>query len=746
MIAGGTLLAIFIFFGIVVRVKMGVIPKLKDLSEINHQTASEIYSSDSVLLGRYFTQNRTNLTFEEIPKNFLNALIATEDARFFEHEGIDYRSLARVLIKTILLQKESSGGGSTLSQQLAKNLYPRKDGGVLSLVAAKIREAIVASRLETLNTKEELLTLYLNTVSFGEDVYGLEAAAMRYFNKLPLQLKIQESAILVGVLKATTAYNPRLYPDHAKSRRNTVIRQMEKYDYLNQGAADSLMQLPVELHYRRFTNERGTAPYFKEKVRPFLDSLVSTLEKPDGSTYKLERDGLRITVPIDSRLQYFADSAVNEHISQLQKLFNQHWGNRLPWDEHPSILEYATRHSKTYRKLSGKKLSPDSIELLMKATKPLNIYTVHGAVDTVMSTMDSIKHYLMLLQTGVLAMEPTTGNIKAWVGGLDYEYFQFDHVTAKRQVGSTFKPIVYAAALEKGIKPCDYYKNERQVYEEYDGWSPRNSNDNYEGFYSLKGALTNSVNTVSAQVILETGIDSVIALAHRLGIKQDLPNVPSLALGTANLSLLEMVTAYATIANKGVSVNPVFVLKIETSDGELLWEHEPIDEQRVLPESTARIITDFMQGVVDLGTAASLRSRFGLTNEIAGKTGTTQSYADGWFIGFTPQIVTGVWVGADHPGIHFRTGEYGQGARMALPVWALMMKQALNDPQFAHWQGAKFDSLTGEMTKAVDCPLYTEKMTLMDRLFGVKDRNKDEKDKKPFFKKFKDIFKKNEEE
>lgn len=740
-IAGLVLLGAAMTVAVIIRTKIGHIPEGEELTRISHHTASEIYSVDSVLLGRYFVENRTSITYEEIPQTFLNALIATEDARFLEHEGVDYRSLGRVLIKTILMGDRSAGGGSTLSQQLAKNLFPRKGNGLWDLAAAKVREGIVASRMEAIYSKEALLTLYLNTVSFGEDVYGLETAAIRYFSKRPIDLSVQESAVLVAMLKATNAYNPRLYPEDAMRRRNTVLSQMEKYGYLEPEAEDSLSQMPLELHYQRLTNERGTAPYFKERVRLMLDSMVASLKKPDGEPYKLNEDGLRITVPIHSRLQYFADSAVVQHMMQLQKLFYQHWSNARPWDENKSILEYAKTHSKDYEKLKQDEVEDEALEKALQIKQPRNIYTVDGPVDTTMSVMDSIRHYLMLLQAGFVAMEPHTGEIRAWVGGLDYAFFQYDHVRSTRQVGSTFKPIVYAAALEQGIKPCDFFPNERRTHEEYDDWSPGNSDDSYEGFYSLKGALTNSVNTVSAQVIIETGIERVIELAHQMGIQEELPEVPSLALGTADISLLQMVNAYATIANGGIRMDPVYVLKIENAEGELLWEHQPSEGEEVLSEESARLITNFMQSVVDQGTAASLRSQFALENDIAGKTGTTQSYADGWFIGFTPDLVAGVWVGADHPGVHFRSGEYGQGARMALPIWAVFMQQALNDPEFADWNTSEFAPLEGRLAKSVDCPLYTEKLTLFDKLFGVKDRDKSE-DKKPFFNRLKDLFKK----
>lgn len=741
LIGLSVVVALLITFIIILRIKIGDIPKESDLKKISHPVASEIYSQDSVLLGRFFVENRTNVEYEEIPEIVLNALVATEDARFFEHEGVDFRSLVRVFFKTLLMQDRSAGGGSTLSQQLAKNLFPRAIDGKLDIAAVKIKEMIVASRLEALYTKQELITLYLNTVSFGEDVYGLGTASMRYFNKPPMRLAPEEAAVLVGMLKATTSYNPRLHPQKATARRNTVLDQMAKYGYLNEETKDTLARLPLKLNYSRHTNEIGSAPYFKALVKPMIDSILDQL--PGSKAYNLQTDGLRITLPIDSRLQYAAEKATQDHMLELQKQFMAHWSSKKPWDRYPRILDVSIERSQEFQELQAEGLNKEQIMRKLAEKAPSKTYTSEGVKDTLISPLDIIKNELMLLHAGMVALDPQTGHIKAWVGGIDFNYFQYDHVLAKRQVGSTFKPIVYAAALEGGLDPCTYYSNEQIVYEEYDNWSPANANNHHEGHYSLKGALTNSVNTVSAQVIIETGVSQVVDLAKRLGIKESLPEVPSLALGTAEIPLLQMVNAYATLANRGQKTEPVYLLKIENNEGDVLWAHQRSKEQGpALDRKTTRVITDFMESVVNQGTAVPLRSRYGLHMAIAGKTGTTQSYADGWFIGFTPNVVAGVWVGADNPGIHFRSPRYGQGAAMALPIWAGFMQSALKDTTFSQWKSARFDPLGDDLIAQLDCPLYKseEDLTLFDQLFGVKDRDK--KEKKPLGKRILDFFKK----
>lgn len=715
----------FILFILTVSVFSGCdsIPTREELKNIRNYTASEVYSKDNVLLGRYFIQNRTNVGFGEISPNIIHALIATEDARFYKHEGVDTRSLLRVLFKTVLLGDESSGGGSTISQQLAKNLYPRKKG-FLAIPRAKIREARIAFELEDIYSKEELLTLYLNTVSFGEEVFGIETAAERYFNIKPKDVSVQQAATLVGMLKAPTYYNPNSNPDNSLGRRNTVINQMVKYNYLKQHTADSLKALPLDLNYKKLTHETGLAPHFREMLRLQVAKLIEEHNEKNSTQYNLYTDGLKIYTTLDSKMQQYAEDAMRQHMAALQKTFTDEWKGRKPWDENKKLLPDAIVNSERYQKLKEAGVTKAEIEKSMQTPVKLKIFKWEGEQEKRISPVDSLKHSLMLLQTGLLAMESESGEIKAWIGGIDYAHFKYDHVTAKRQVGSTFKPIVYAAALESGIAPCYPFANERRVYREYEDWSPGNADEKYGGYYTLQGALTNSVNTISAELIVQTGVEQVIRLAHKMGIESDLPEVPSLALGSADLSLKEMTTAYCALANGGNKAEPKFLLKITTRDGRTIIDKTRKGRtEKAMPAATAKIITHFLRSVVDSGTAVSLRSKYGLTNDIAGKTGTTQDQTDGWFIGYTPSLVCGVWVGADNPQVHFKSLSYGQGAKTALPIWALFMQQVTNDPDFVLLKRSRFPYLDAALTDALDCPMYKEDIGLFEKLFAQKRKN-----------------------
>ncbi len=699
------------------------IPSREELKNIRNYTASEVYSKDNVLLGRYFIQNRTNVGFGEISRHIIHALIATEDARFYKHEGVDTRSLLRVLFKTILLGDENSGGGSTISQQLAKNLYPRKKG-FLAIPRSKIREARIAFRLEDIYTKEELLTLYLNTVSFGEEVFGIETAAERYFNVKPIDVNIQQAAMLVGMLKGPTYYNPNKNPENALNRRNTVISQMAKYEYLKPEVADSLQKLPLDIEYTKLTHETGFAPHFREMLRLLLDKEITAYNEKHSTQYNLYTDGLKIYTTIDSKMQQYAEEAMQQHMAVLQKTFTDEWKGKKPWDENPKLLPNAIKNSERYRNMQEQGISKNEIDEAMKTLVKMKIFKWEGEEEKRISPIDSIRHSLMLLQAGLIAMEPASGEIKAWVGGIDFSHFKYDHVTAKRQVGSTFKPIVYAAALESGIAPCYPFANERKVYSEYEDWSPENADGKYGGYFSLQGALTNSVNTISAELIIQTGIKNVQQLAQKMGIESDLQEVPSLALGSADLSLKEMTTAYCVFANGGNKPEPQFLLKVTNREGAILINNiKKSRTNKALPGSTARVITHFLESVVDSGTASSLRNKYGFTNDIAGKTGTTQNQADGWFIGYTPDLVCGVWVGADNPQVHFKSLTYGQGAKTALPIWALFMKQVTDDPDFVLIKRSRFPYLDESLAESLDCPMYKENIGLLEKIFAQKHKD-----------------------
>jgi penicillin-binding protein 1A len=701
----------------------GSVPTGVDLKAHQNNTASEVYSADSVLLGRYYLQDRTNVDYKDISPNVINALIATEDVRFYEHEGIDTRSLGRVLFKSLLLQDESSGGGSTLSQQLAKNLFPRRQYRLLSTPINKFREMIIAYRLENVFSKEEILELYLNTVPMGGDLYGIERASQRFFKKSAKNIKTEEAAVLVGMLKATTTYNPRLDPERSKLRRNVVLGQMAKYSYLEPGQADSLKNLPLALRYNYQTHNDGLAPYFREQLRLELVRWCATQKKEDGTPYNLYTDGLKIYTTLDSKMQAYAEQAVRKRMSQLQKVFDEHWKNRTPWGKDASVIQRAMLRSKRYIQLKEAGKSDEEIEEIFLEPVPMKVFSWSGSKNKTMSPMDSLYYYQRFLNTGLLSMEPRTGYIRAWVGGINHEAFKYDHVRSRRQVGSTFKPIVYAAALEKGLEPCTYFPNEQVTYAEYDNWSPRNADGQYGGEYSMRGALAHSVNTVSAQIIMQAGVDQTVDLARRLGISNELPKVPALALGVANLSLFEMVSAYTTFANNGYQVKPVYITSIIDRDGRLLKQHQPgKDIQQAMSYENAATILHLMQGVVEEGSARRLRSEYGLTMDIAGKTGTTQNQSDGWFIGITPNLVTGVWVGAESPAVRFRSLALGQGANTALPIWGEYMQQVAKDRKFSTYRNSRFRPLSYELQARLDCASFQEEApepeNFFDFLFG----------------------------
>ena len=686
-------------------------PGNRELRNIQNQVASEVYSADSVLLGRYFLQDRTEVKFEGIAPAIVNALIATEDVRFYQHSGVDYRSLGRVLIKSILQQDESAGGGSTLTQQLAKNLYPRNHYWFLSMLLNKLREVRIARKLESIYSKQELVTLYLNTVPFADNVFGIQAAAERFYSTDAQDLTIDQAALLVGMLKATHSYNPRLFPDRALKRRNVVLGQMVKYKYLAPAAADSLKALPVELVYNKISHHEGLAPYFREQLKADLLTWCTNNEREDGTPYNLYTDGLKIYTTLDARLQVYAEKAMVHQMTDIQKTFFDHWGKQRPWKGKEEVLEQAIQRSSRYQQLKEQGLSEEEIMAVLEKPIPMLAFTWQGAKEMIMSPVDSIIHHLQYLNAGFLAMEPTSGKIRAWVGGIDHDFFQFDHVkvTTKRQVGSIFKPIVYAMAIEKGIEPCELISAERKTYLDKDGieWTPRNSQNDYQVKYSMRGALAYSVNTVAVKLIERAGVNNTLRLANKMGITSEIPDVPSIALGASSISLMEMTAAYACIANDGVPNTPYFISAIHDLDGRIYEDFVPIaKDDRVISKRTAQLVLNMLRTVVLEGTASRLRWKYGVYNDVAGKTGTTQSNADGWFMAMTPNLVMGAWVGADDPRIRFRSTELGQGSSTALPMTAYFMDLVNHDSNFKTITQSKFPQLPIELQEILDCDLY----------------------------------------
>lgn len=687
------------------------IPSKRTLRKIQNQVASEIYSADSVLLGRYYIQDRTEIKFEEISPDVIDALIATEDVRFYEHSGVDFESLGRVFIKSILMQEESAGGGSTITQQLAKNLYPRERYLVFSMLINKSRELVTAQRLEDLYSKKDLITLYLNTIPFADQTFGIEAAAKRFFSCSAKDLTVNQAAVLVGMLKATNSYNPRLFPERSLTRRNVVLSQMNKYNYISKEELDSLKKEPLSLKYNSISHHQGLAPYFREYVKAELMTWCRSNTKPDGSPYNIYTDGLKIYTTIDSRLQEYAEKAVSQHMTDVQKQFFDHWRKENPWQKNEEVILDAIHRSDRYQRMKERGMSEEAILDELQKPVPMRVFSWEGEQAVKMSPIDSIKHHIQFLNAGFLAMDPKTGQIKAWVGGIDHDFFQYDHVkvTTKRQVGSTFKPIVYAMAIEKGFEPCDFISAERKTYidEEGDKWTPRNTQNDYQVKYSMRGALAYSVNTVSVKLIEMAGVDSTIALSRKMGVASEMKHVPSVALGSSSVSLTEMTTAYACLANEGVTVLPYHITAIKDIYGNVYdnFKSNPKGTRAVSKEA-ALLVRQMLQTVVHEGTASRLRWKYGVLNDVAGKTGTTQANADGWFMAMTPNLVVGTWAGADDPRIHFRNTELGQGSSTALPMFGYFMRQVNEDKRFESISKATFPNLPYDLQRRLNCDLY----------------------------------------
>jgi len=723
-IIGGLLLlaflGIFSILALTIAVRAGMFGKLPtydDLKAVQNPEAARIFSSDGIIIGKYYIKNRTSIDYDQISPFLTGALVATEDARFFKHSGIDLRAWARVGIKTVLLGDKSAGGGSTITQQLAKNLFPRKNYSLLSIPVNKIREFIVARRFEKIYSKKEIINLYLNTVPFGGDIFGVQVAAKQFFGTNPNDIKIEDAAVLVGMLKANTKYHPARNPEASKQRRNVVLSQMLKYDYLKQIEFDSLKQLPLTSNYQREQVHTGKATYFREHLRHEVKKILK--ENDLDEEYNLYTDGLKIYTTINSSLQDYAENAVAKHMASLQKDYNKHWGGKNSSIATSDLMPFV-RRSKRYKVLKNEGKSESAIIDNFKKKTTMTIFDwKEGEKETTMSPLDSINYYVNLLNAGFLAVNPKNGEVLAWVGGISQKHMQYDHVKSKRPVGSTFKPIVYTTALTQGIPPCEYIYNRLVNYTEYDDWQPKNSDGKYGGVYSMEGGLTNSVNTISVDLIMKTGTEAVVNLAHEMGITSTVPDVPSIALGTPELTLYEMVNVYATIANMGKRPDIRYINKIENKDGEVIYESEKTEESEyihVLDTLTTQTITRMMRSVVDNGTAKRLRSKYSFTIPIAGKTGTTQNHSDGYFIGFTPDFVAGVWVGGEIPKVRFKSISLGSGSNMALPIWAEFLQASLKDKQFKDWNYNKFIEMPDSMAVMLNCEHYLDAMPVLAEL------------------------------
>lgn len=715
MLFSSGILAISLVFLLASWGFFGEMPTFEDLEKPKNNLASQIISSDGEILGKfYFNDNRTPVDYNELPQHLVDALIATEDVRYHEHAGIDARGTIRAFV---FLGKR--GGASTISQQLARQLFVGvRSRNKFQAMTQKIKEWVIATRLERQYTKEEIIAMYFNIYDFGNNADGIRSAASIYFDKKLMDLDVKESAMLVGMFKNSSLYNPREHrnPVGTRNRRNVALSQMKKNGYITEAVKDSLQKLDLGLRYTPQSHRDGTATYFRAYLQGFMRKWVNDKanRKPDGSKYSIYSDGLKIYTTIDSRMQKHAEEAVALHMPRLQaEFFHQNTEKlnptapflELTYGAIDTLLRRSIRQSERWRHMKYDLKIPDE-KILSSFNKPIkmSVFSWEGDIDTIMTPMDSMRYYKSFLRTGMMSMEPQTGHVKAWVGGVNYKHFQYDMAKqGKRQIGSTFKPFVYATAIDQlHLSPCDMLPDipfciEKNKYGNPEEWCPKNSGEKYGGYRTLKNALANSVNSITAQLIDKVGPQPVIDLAHSLGIEQGILSVPSIALGTPDLSVYEMVAAYSTFANKGVYTRPVMITSIEDKKGTILFQLTP-ETKDVLSEEVAYVMVNLLEGVTQYGSGVRLRTKgadayrtdfreiitgypYEFTNPIAGKTGTTQNQSDGWFMGMVPNLVTGVWVGAEDRAVHFSSITYGQGAAMALPIWALYMKSCYDDAE-----------------------------------------------------------------
>lgn len=748
------LISVSLLFYLVSNGSLGFMPSFEELENPKSNLASEVISSDQQLLGKFYIENRTFVDFDELSPFLVNALIATEDYRFHEHSGIDVKALFRVMVGVIT--GNSQGGGSTISQQLAKNLFPRdtvkydsKIFKIANLATVKFKEWVTALKLERNYTKDEILVMYLNTVTFGSQTFGIKSAAKTFFNVSPDSLKLEQAALLIGLLKAPTKYSPLLNPDNAIKRREVVLSQMNKYGYISEEEYDSLRVLPFGLSFQVQDHKQGLATYFREYLRMILtankpeyskyssidkfieDSLEWTENplygwcnknvKPDGSPYNIYKDGLKIYTTVNSKMQKYAEDAVYDHLGKsLQKVFDSEQKGRskapFAWNvsetQITQMMESAMKRCDRYRNHKKAGLENDSIVKIFNTKVKMKVFSWKGEKDTIMTPLDSLRYYKGYLRASFMSVEPGTGYVKAYVGGPNYKYFQFDQVKiGKRQVGSTFKPFLYTLAMQEGYSPCYKVPNVPTSFEMPAGqpaWTPKNSGKTkYDGkMVTLKWGLANSVNFISAWLMKQFKPQAVVKIAQQMGVKSRLDPVPSLCLGSSDLTVYEMVGAYSTFANKGVYIEPIFVTRIADKNGNILASFIP-KKKEAMSEQTAYLMTTLLEGVVNMGTSVRLRYRYGFKNEIAAKTGTTDNHSDGWFMGFVPSLVSGCWVGGEERSIHFRSIEYGQGANMALPIWALYMKNVYADKSLGYSDEEKFER-PERIEIETDCARYSK--------------------------------------
>lgn len=721
----------------------GVFGKLPDETALENpekNLATSIISSDDVTIGKFYKENRTPVQYEDLPQHLVDALIATEDVRFYKHAGIDAKGTLRAIVNM-----GKKGGASTITQQLAKLYFTDNvSRSSIQRIMQKVKEWIIAIRLERRYTKEEILTMYFNEYDFVNQAVGIESAAQIYFDKKPADLSVEESAVLVGMFKNASLYNPLRNPQGVTNRRNTVISQMYKYKFIDKVQRDTLQAKELDILFTPQGHDEGIATYFREYVRAFMDNWTRENPKADGERYNIYSDGLKVYVTIDSRMQAHAEQAVDEHMARLQAKFDELNENNktapfrgITEAETDGILKSAMKRSDRWREMKAKDISEEEIEASFYEDTRMRIFSWGGDIDTIMKPIDSIRYYKSFLQAAMMSMTPQTGEVKAWVGGIDYKHFKYDMVEkGRRQVGSVFKPFVYATAIDQmHMSPCDTLPNtlytiEKGKYGLLESWTPKNAGDKYGGMLTLKSALAQSVNTITARLIDRVGPMPVLDLIDKMGIDtKDMPQAPSLALGVTDISVFEMVGAYSVFANQGIYVEPILIQRIEDKNGTILYQNTPKTKD-VISEETAYVTVKLMEGVTQGGSGTRLRHTwaannavyksiitgypYGFTNPIAGKTGTTQNQSDGWFMGMVPNLVTGVWVGGEDRATRFSTITYGQGASMALPIWGQYMKYCYEDEELDVSKGEFEEPET--ISIETDCAKYKHGQTNTDEI------------------------------
>lgn len=709
-----------LFYGIT-HEWFGDMPTFEELENPSTNLASEIISADGKVLGTYYIENRSNVSYSELSPYLVEALLAIEDIRFYEHSGIDQRALLRVIFG--IVTGNDKGGGSTLTQQLAKNLFPRGENlSTPQLVIRKFQEWVTATKLEYNYSKDEIIAMYLNTVFYGHNSYGIKKASETFFNVEPKDLNIEQAAFLAGVVNAPSRYSPIRYPERAINRRNLVLSQMATYGFITYDEYDSISQIPIDMsNFGVLDHNTGQATYLREYLRMSLHEWSKNKYKPDGTPYNIYKDGLKIYTTIDSRMQQYAEDAVREHLAlDLQPAFDRHWAGYtnapfvLEEEEIENLMEISMKRTERYRVLKNAGIDMDSIRKNFNTPTEMTVFSWDGPIDTIMTPMDSMLYYKSYLQSALMSVETHTGHVKAYVGGNDYRFFKYDHVTqAKRQVGSTFKPFLYSLAMQEGeYTPCTKVPNISYSIEMPDGkfWEPRDAGKSMLGEeVTLKWALAHSNNRISTYLMKRFGPEAVIQMARRMGVTSHIEPVPSICLGVCDISLYEMVGAMNTFANKGVYIKPIFITKIEDKNGNVI-EYFESEHVEAMDDVTAYKMIELMKGVVQSGTGVRLKYKYGLRNPIAGKTGTTQNQSDGWFMGITPDLTTGIWTGAEDRAVHFRTIALGQGSNMALPIWALYMQKVYADSTLNVSQG-DFEKPLSDVSLEFDCELYEQEQS-----------------------------------